>query len=212
MRRDAGVVLLLTPPFDAHAQDPGYIKGYPPGVRENGGQYTHAAVWMVMALARLGSGDEAAELFHLLNPSITRARRADVDALPGRALRGRRPTSTRTPRTSGAAAGPGTPARPAGCTAPGSKRSSALERRGCILSIDPCIPAFWPGFAISWRFGTARYEIKVKNPEHRCTGVAEVELDGKAVDPSAIPLRDDGRKHSVRAVIGTPVAAERSLR
>jgi cyclic beta-1,2-glucan glucanotransferase len=60
-------------------------------------------------------------------------------------------------------------------------------------------------------FSSTRYEIAVENPEHRCSGVAEVELDGKAVDPSAIPLRDDGRKHSVRAVIGTPVPAERSL-
>src|SRR5207244_7194089 len=59
IRRDARVVLLLTPPFDASAMDPGYIKGYPPGVRENGGQYTHAALWVLMAVSRLGSGDEA---------------------------------------------------------------------------------------------------------------------------------------------------------
>src|SRR2546430_15885350 len=68
VRRGQGVVLLLAPPFDKSSQDPGYIKGYPPGIRENGGQYTHAAVWIVMALAQLGSGDEAAELFHMLNP------------------------------------------------------------------------------------------------------------------------------------------------
>jgi len=60
--------VLLNPPFDQSSQDPGYIKGYPPGVRENGGQYTHAAVWIVMALARLGNGDEATQLFHMLNP------------------------------------------------------------------------------------------------------------------------------------------------
>ena len=66
--RGSQILPLLDPPFDHSAQDPGYIKGYPPGVRENGGQYTHAAVWVVMALARLGSGDEAAELFHMLNP------------------------------------------------------------------------------------------------------------------------------------------------
>ena len=68
VRRDAQVVLLLTPPFDRTAHDPGYIKGYLPGVRENGGQYTHAALWAVMALARLGSGDDAMELFHMINP------------------------------------------------------------------------------------------------------------------------------------------------
>src|SRR2546422_5361944 len=68
VRRGAQVVLVLTPPFDQSAQDPGYVKGYPPGVRENGGQYTHAAVWTVMAVARLGNRGEAVELFHLLNP------------------------------------------------------------------------------------------------------------------------------------------------
>jgi cyclic beta-1,2-glucan synthetase len=66
--RSAQILRLFDPPFDQSAQHPGYINGYPPGVRENGGQYTHAAVWVVMALAKLGSGDEAAELFHMLNP------------------------------------------------------------------------------------------------------------------------------------------------
>ena len=68
IRRDAGLILLLTPPFDHTAHDPGYVKGYVPGVRENGGQYTHAAVWTAMAIARLGNGDEAVELFHMINP------------------------------------------------------------------------------------------------------------------------------------------------
>ena len=86
--RGSQIMPLLDPPFDQSAQDPGYIKAYPPGVRENGGQYTHAAVWVVMALARLGSGDEAAELFHMLNPvnhTRTSSRRA---ALQDRAVRG----------------------------------------------------------------------------------------------------------------------------
>ena len=76
LMRASGVLLLLHPPFDRSAQDPGYIKGYPPGIRENGGQYTHAAVWMVMALARLGRGDQAVALFHMLNP-INHSRTAD---------------------------------------------------------------------------------------------------------------------------------------
>src|SRR3989454_4040637 len=79
VRRAAQVVLVLTPPFDQSAQDPGYVKGYPPGVRENGGQYTHAAVWTVMAVARLGNGDEAVELFHLLNPINHTRSAADVE-------------------------------------------------------------------------------------------------------------------------------------
>ena len=68
MRRPEGLVLLFTPPFDNTGADPGYIKGYVPGIRENGGQYTHAAVWTVIAFAALGDGDKAAELFRMLNP------------------------------------------------------------------------------------------------------------------------------------------------
>src|SRR6185369_6084719 len=68
IRRGDGLVLLFTPPFDRTALEPGYIKGYAPGVRENGGQYTHAAVWATIAFAALGDGDKAAELFSVLNP------------------------------------------------------------------------------------------------------------------------------------------------
>src|SRR5258705_13249734 len=78
-RRAIRVVLLPSPPFDSSAKDPGYIRGYPPGVRENGGQYTHAAVWTVMAVAHLGHGDEAVELFHMLNPINHSRTPADVE-------------------------------------------------------------------------------------------------------------------------------------
>ena len=89
VRRGSGVILLLTPPFDRTALDPGYIKGYIPGVRENGGQYTHAAAWVVLALTRLGSGDEAVELFHMLNPINHSRTREPGRAVHDRALRGR---------------------------------------------------------------------------------------------------------------------------
>ncbi|HSD65789.1 MAG TPA: carbohydrate-binding protein, partial [Vicinamibacteria bacterium] len=79
VRRGPRILPLLTPPFDRSSQEPGYIKGYPPGVRENGGQYTHAAVWTVMAMSRLGSGDEAVELFHMLNPVNHTRTAADVE-------------------------------------------------------------------------------------------------------------------------------------
>src|SRR5208337_5310379 len=78
IRPDDGLALLFAPPFDKTAQDPGYIKGYPPGVRENGGQYTHAALWSVMAFAALGEGDKAARLFSLLNPLNHARSRSDV--------------------------------------------------------------------------------------------------------------------------------------
>jgi cyclic beta-1,2-glucan synthetase len=201
MLRGPQILLLLNPPFDQSPQDPGYIKGYPPGIRENGGQYTHAAVWIVMALARLGSGDEAVELFHMLNPI----------------------NHTRTPE--GAARYKTEPYVMAGdvyARAPHEGRGGwswysgsagwmyraglesilGLRRRGNTFVIDPCIPSSWPEYRIEWQFGSTRYEIHVANPGRRCRGVGRAYLDGALVEASAIPLVDDGGTHHVRVEIG----------
>jgi cyclic beta-1,2-glucan synthetase len=84
-----------------------------------------------------------------------------------------------------------------------------LKRHGASFELDPCIPAAWPEYSIVWRFGRTRYEISVTNPEHRCRGIAEAELDGSPVDPAAIPLVDDGAEHRVRVEIGEPVESRR---
>ena len=169
--RGSQMLLLLNPPFDRSAQDPGYIKGYPPGVRENGGQYTHAAVWIVMALARLGSGDEAAEFFHMLNP-VNHGRTAadvaryktepyvmagDVYARPPHAGRGGWSWYTGSAGWMYRA---------------GIESILGLRRRGETFVIDPCIPSSWPEYRITWRFLDSRYEITVSNPTRRCRGVA----------------------------------------
>jgi cyclic beta-1,2-glucan glucanotransferase len=205
VQRGKRVILLFTPPFDLSAQEPGYIKGYPPGIRENGGQYTHAAIWAVMAVARLGSGDEAAELFHLLNP-VNHARTpaaaarykvepyvvaADVYAHPAHGGRGGWTWYT------GSAGW---------MYRLGLESILGLRRRGAFFEVAPCIPAEWPGYTIVWRFGGSRYEIAVENPEHRFRSVGRAELDGAEVDPGAIPLIDDGAVHRVRIVIGKPQA------
>ena len=204
VRRGSRVVLLLTPPFDRSLQDPGYIKGYPPGVRENGGQYTHAAVWTLMALARLGNGDEAVELFHLLNPINHTRSAADVErykaepyvtagdiyAHPAHVGRGGWTWYTGSAGWMYRA---------------GLENILGLKRHGATFELDPCIPSAWPHYAIVWRVGRTRYEIFVANPEHRCRGVAEAELDGNSVDPAAIPLVDDGATHRVRVVLGERV-------
>src|SRR3954467_12295175 len=78
IRREARLALLFAPPFDRTPLDPGYIKGYPPGIRENGGQYTHAAAWSVIAFAALGQGDKAPALCPPLNPINHASTRADV--------------------------------------------------------------------------------------------------------------------------------------
>jgi cyclic beta-1,2-glucan glucanotransferase len=201
VRRGPQILLLLTPPFDQSAQDPGYIKGYPPGVRENGGQYTHAALWVVMAMARLGSGDEAVELFHMLNPVNHTRTPADVER-----YRAEPYVIAGDVYAHAAHAGRGGWTWYTGSAGwmyrAGLESILGLRRRGATFEMDPCIPSSWPDYAIAWRFGRTRYEIAVSNPERRCRGIAEAELDGVPVDPGAIPLVDDGATHRVRLVLG----------
>ena len=209
VRRGPQVVLVLTPPFDQTAQDPGYIKGYPAGLRENGGQYTHAAIWTVMAVARLGDGDEAAELFHLLNPvNHTRSgpdveryktepyvTAGDVYAHPAHAGRGGWTWYTGSAGWMYRA---------------GLESILGLSRHGATFSMDPCIPSGWQEYTITWRHGTSRYEIQVTNPGHTCRGVMLAELDGHPVDAAAIPLVDDGAIHRLRIVLGEQVQSPRT--
>ena len=207
VRRDAQLVLLLTPPFDRVAHDPGYIKGYLPGIRENGGQYTHAALWAVIALARLGLGDEAMELFHMINPinhartleSVERYRvepyavAADVYAHPMHLGRGGWTWYTGSAGWMYQAA---------------VEAILGLRRNGATFALDPCIPAMWPNYSIEWKIDGTRYRITVTNPEHLCRGVSSVEVGGVPVDPMSIPLQNDGNTHEVAVTLGrelTPV-------
>ena len=124
VRRGDGLVLLFTPPFGTTSLEPGYIKGYVPGVRENGGQYTHAAVWAAIAFAALGDGDAATELFAMLNP-INHARTdADVQRYRVEPYVVAGDVYAEPPHV-GRGAGPGTRGRPAGCIGPAWSRSSA---------------------------------------------------------------------------------------
>jgi len=202
VRRDAQIVLLLTPPFDRMPHDPGYIKGYVPGVRENGGQYTHAALWTVIALAGLGLGDEAMELFHMLNPinhmrspeDVERykvepfAVAADIYAHPMHVGRGGWTWYTGSAGWMYQAA---------------VQALLGLRRTGTTFSVSPCIPTVWPQFSFEWRAGRTRYRILVLNPGHVCCGVGSATLDGASVDATAIPLHDDGGLHEVTVVIGS---------
>ena len=198
-----GLALLFTPPFDRTSLDPGYIKSYPPGLRENGGQYTHAALWSVMALARLGEGDKAAALFSLLNP-INHARTradlhrykvepyvvaADVYSAPGHVGRGGWTWYT------GSAAW---------MQRAGVETILGLTRTGERLHLDPCIPKSWPGFEITVRHGASRYDIVVENPLNVQRGVAVATLDGAPITsrPLAIDLRDDGAVHHIHVKMG----------
>jgi cyclic beta-1,2-glucan synthetase len=200
--RRSQVLLLLDPPFDRSAQDPGYIKGYPPGVRENGGQYTHAAVWVVMALARLGSGDEAAEFFHMLNPVNHGRTAADVFRYKTEPYVMAGDVYARPPHA-GRAGWSWYTGSAGWMYRAGIESILGLRRRGDTFVIDPCIPSAWPEYRITWQFLDSRYEIMVSNPTRQCCrGIATATLDGARVDPAAIPLVNDGRTHDVQIVMG----------
>jgi cellobiose phosphorylase len=200
MRPDDKMVLLFTPPFDKSAQDPGYIKGYVPGVRENGGQYTHAALWVAQAFARKGDGDRAVEVLRMLNP-IEHARTpeeverykvepyvvaADVYALKDRVGQGGWTWYT------------------------GSSSWMyrvwledvlGVQRRGDVLHIVPNVPRDWNEYSIRYKFGSSVYSITVHNPDGGKT-VSSLEVDGANVQVGdGIALVDDGREHEVRVML-----------
>jgi cyclic beta-1,2-glucan synthetase len=201
IRRGPGLAVLLAPPFDRGIEEPGYIKGYPPGIRENGGQYTHAASWVVMAVARLGAGDEAVELFHMINPINHTRTLAQVDLYKAEPY-----VVAGDVYAHSAHLGRGGWTWYTGSAAwmyrAGLEEILGLTRCGATFRLDPTIPASWPRYSIVWRFGHSRYEIEVENPGHQCRGIREAWHDGVPVDPSAISLVDDGGVHRIRAVIG----------
>jgi cyclic beta-1,2-glucan glucanotransferase len=203
VHREQAIVLLFTPPFVRGSRDPGYIKGYPPGIRENGGQYTHGAIWAIMAFAALGDGDRAGELFALLNPinhTSTRAGlyryRAEPYVVAGDVY-AEVPHSGRGGWTwyTGSAGW---------MYRAGIEWLLGFRIRGASLFIDPCIPRTWSGFSITFRYHATRYEVHVENPHGVTRGVSRVEIDGAqaAAGQAALPLVDDGATHQVRVWLG----------
>ncbi|HEV8702916.1 MAG TPA: glucoamylase family protein [Candidatus Polarisedimenticolia bacterium] len=200
--REERLHLLLAPPFDRTPLDPGYIKGYPPGIRENGGQYTHAAIWSVMAFAELGDGDRAVDLFGLLNP----IRHADT---PEKVFRYKAEPYVVAADVYSELPHVGRGGWTWYTGSAGWLYRAGLEwilgfrKEGNALRVDPCIPRGWPGFEITYRFGGAVYRITVENPQGVCRGVSLVSLDGAPLPGEAlIPLSDDGRDHHVLVQLG----------
>jgi len=195
------MILLFTPPFDKSVRDPGYIKGYLPGVRENGGQYTHAAIWTAWAFAKLGQGNRASELFRMLNPinhadTPEKTARykvepyviaADIYSVPPHTGKGGWTWYT------GSASW---------MYRLGIEAILGISRVGNLLNINPCIPSHWPGFKVDYRFGATHYKINVENPSHVNRGVTQILLDGNPLTGGLIPLTDDGQLHEVQVVMG----------
>ncbi len=193
--------LLFAPPFNKTEHDPGYIKGYLPGIRENGGQYSHAAIWTAWAFTNLKDGKQAGELFDLLNPihmSDTKEKVsnyrvepyvicADIYSQPPHRGRGGWTWYT------GSAAW---------MYRLGLEGILGFKKTGNSLRIDPVIPPDWDGFEIRYLFGTASYQIRVINPDHVTHNVKVTILDGKIIDSMSISLVDDGQEHTVEIIMG----------
>jgi cellobiose phosphorylase len=191
--RSDRLIRLFSPPFDRSEVDPGYIKGYVPGVRENGGQYTHAAIWTVMAFAQLGDNERAWELWSLINPvastsspqavAVYKAEpyvvAADVYGLAPHVGRGGWSWYT------GSA---GWMYRLL------TESLLGLRLEPGRLRIDPHLPAAWPGFAVHYRFRDTTYHIRV---ERTAGGSRTIILDGVRQDEPWLPLVDDRRDHDV---------------
>jgi len=202
VNQEYSLVRLLTPPFEKTDPSPGYIQGYPPGVRENGGQYTHGVIWIIIAWAKLGEGDKAWELFQMINPinhaltpsEVLRYKvepyviAADVCSAEPNIGRGGWTWYT------GAAGW---------MYQAGVEWILGLQRRGERLYLKPCIPKAWGEYAMTYRFNQTTYQIQVQNPLHKSTGGSMLELDGRELEHSEpyISLTDDGLEHVVRLVL-----------
>jgi len=203
LRENDGVVRLLWPPFDATPRDPGYIKAYPPGIRENGGQYSHAAAWLGWAFAESGDGERAARVMRLLNP-IEHARSAEDVAL----YRLEPYVLSADIASVEPHVGRGGWSWYTGSAAwfwrLGVEAVLGIRRVGTALRIDPCIPPDWPRFQATLRTEGGILEIEVENPQGVGRGVAELSVDGARIDAAEIPLPADGRTHRVAVRLGAP--------
>ena len=200
VRIEDEVILLFTPPFQRTARDPGYIKGYPRGIRENGGQYTHAALWAIWAFAQLQQTERAADLFHLINPiyhadtpeKLDRYRvepyvvAADVYSVAPYIGRGGWTWY------SGSASW---------MYRLGTEMILGLQREGDRLRIHPCIPEGWPEYQISYRFGTSMYHILVKHAVDVTGEEVQVNMDGRTLTDPYIPLTEDDKTHEIQIII-----------
>ncbi len=205
IRHDEKIALLFTPPFDRTSLNPGYIKGYPPGLRENGGQYTHGATWSIFAYALLGQGERATESFGILNPirhSASAEAVARYQVEPYVACADVYSVSPHVGRGgwtwySGSAGW---------LYRAGLEAILGFQQQGNQLRINPCIPKAWPRFDLTYRYRgeqhVTQYLIAVENPAGVNRGVASVELDGQVLSADLIPLVDDGHEHRVRVVLG----------
>ncbi|WHZ18393.1 MAG: Cyclic beta-1,2-glucan synthase [Rhodanobacteraceae bacterium] len=202
VRGNDGLAALFTQPFDQTPHDPGYIKGYPPGLRENGGQYTHGSVWSLIAFAMLGDGDKAGELLEIFDP----IRKSDS---PEKVARYKVEPYVECADVYSIAPHVGRGGWTWYSGSAGWLYRAIVEwvlgfrLRGDRLHLEPCIPHGWKGFALRYRRGNSTWRIELANPDRICRGLATIEVDGVTLRDSraGIALIDDGADHHVRVIM-----------
>lgn len=199
---DDGLARLFAPPFEFTSRDPGYIKAYPAGVRENGGQYTHAAAWTVIALAMQGKGDAAHALFSRLGPIAHSATRAGTETYKVEPYVVAADIYSVAPHV-GRGGWTWYTGSAAWLYQAGLQTILGVIREGASLRIQPCLPSTWPLADVTVRYRSATYQIRINNPYGICRGVAHLELDGSSLPPypGVVPLVDDGKIHTVSVEI-----------
>ena len=208
IRWEEQLALLFTPPFDRTTLDPGYVKAYPPGIRENGGQYTHAAAWSVIALAALGRAERATALFAMLNPINRSASSTDADRYKVEPYAVAADVYSVAPHV-GRGGWTWYTGSAAWLYRAGVESILGLRLQGDRLSLSPAIPAHWPGFSIALRHRSAHYDIRVER-HARSDGASERPRQVQSIDVDGVPLTagetqialaDDARTHLVRIVL-----------
>ena len=190
------IIKLLDPPFENSFLEPGYIKSYLPGVRENGGQYTHAAIWVIIAQTLLGLGEKATEYFTMINPiEHTRTKttvnkyKVEPYVIPGDVY------------GIGKLAGMGGWTWYTGSSAwyfkAGIEYILGLKIEKQELNIEPNIPSNWKEYSIRYKFGKTIYSIKVKNPNGKTNGVSKFLLNGNQIEEKKIKIIDDGKINEI---------------
>lgn len=198
--KENGIIKLLDPPFEKSILEPGYIKSYLPGTRENGGQYTHAAVWAIIAEAILGFGDKAVEYYRMINP-IEHARTKEsankykvepyvipADIYGAGNLAGRGGWTWYTGSSSW-------------FFEAGIKYILGLNIEGEYLTIKPTIASNWKEYSIKYKYGMSVYNIKVLNPHKKCTGVSQVLLNDEIIESKKVKLNSTGGVYNIEVIM-----------
>ncbi len=201
VRNEDQLILLLTPPFDISTPFPGYIGGYLPGIRENGAQYTHAAVWLPLAYTKVGNGDRAVELLDMLNPISHTNSNERLDTYKGEpyVLAG---DVYSHPQHMGRVGWSWYTGAASWYYRIVIENILGITLRGHFLSLNPCIPKSWKTFNVKYVWKETEYNIEFENPEGISTGVVSVQLDKKPKKNKIIRLVNDKKKHDILIVMG----------